>query len=176
MISLEVTMMNWRVCVLLLLHFISLVMNLELQKRKSSIMASRPFSGKFKPNRIMEDDYEEVNTDKVEVDRSKMHKMIEEKENEKVQKVNELEHYLKQMEKLDPDIDKLVNNSFSREELERQVLDHDYMRERHEESKMSESMYSASSEVESKPMSTALQPVKAVKPSIYKPPMPGSSK
>lgn len=72
------------------------------------------------------------------------------------------------MKQYDPEIESLVDANQSREELERQVMDNNYMREKIEEHRMNESMRSDRSN----------QPVKAIafnsksKPNLYKPPIP----
>lgn len=95
-------------------------------------------------------------------------KAIKDKEKERYEKLNEFENYLLQVKQYDPEIESLVDADQSREELERQVMDNNYMREKIEEHRMNESMQSDRSN----------KPVKAIafdtksKPNLYKPPIP----
>ena len=88
--------------------------------------------------------------------------MIEEKEKERMEKLNEFESYLLGMKQYNQEIDDLVDESQSREELERQVMDNNYMREKIEERRMNESMQSDRS---SKPVKAIAFP-KATKPNL----------
>lgn len=90
-----------------------------------------------------------------------------EKEQERNEKLNEFENYLSNVQKFNPEIDDLVDDSQSREELERQVLDNNYLKDRIEERRMNDSMYSDRS---GKPVKALALPSTS-KPNLYKPSM-----
>ena len=78
---------------------------------------------------------------------------------------------MKQFGQFGNDLDQLVDESQSREELEKQVMDNNYVQEKIEEHRMNSSFHSERSN----------QPIKAIaygntsKPNFYKPPMPHSN-
>lgn len=139
----------------------------QISKEQKDKIRSRPFSGKFKPNKITEDKYEELDShaDYDDLDKDALRKKLEDENNERIKRLSEFENMLLGMKSYSQDIDSLIDADDSREELERQVMDNNYMREKIEEKRMNESTYSESSN----------KPVKSIgyipppKPIIYKP-------
>ena len=139
----------------------------QISKEQKEKIRSRPFSGKFKPNKITEDKYEEVNNhiDYDDVDNEALRKKLEVENNERMRRLNEFENMLLGMKSYSQDIDSLIDADESREELERNIMDNNYMRDKIEEKRMNESTYSESSN----------KPVKSIgyipppKPINYKP-------
>ena len=85
-----------------------------------------------------------------------------------MEKLNEFENYLSSIKQFNPEIDDLVDDSQSREELERQVMDNNYVKDRIEEHRMNESFQSDRS---NKPVKALALPSSS-KPNLYKPPVP----
>lgn len=88
-----------------------------------------------------------------------------------MEKLNEFENYLSSIKHFNPEIDDLVDESQSREELERQVMDNNYMKGKIEEHRMNESFQSDRS---NKPVKALALPSSS-KPMLYKPPVPITS-
>ena len=142
---------------------------MQVSNEQKEKIRSRPFSGKFKQNKIAEDKYEELDQqiDYDDVDKEVLRKKLEDENNERLKRLNEFENMLLGMKVYKQEVDSLVDVDESREELERQVMDNNYMREKIEERRMNESINSDSSN----------KPIKAIgyippsKPISYKPKM-----
>ena len=150
----------------------------EISDEQKERIRSRPFSGKYKAPIVKEENYEEIEGDLEvsleESDRESMRKSFQNIAQERENKINEFQNYLENMKHLGSfgnDLDQLVDENQSREELEKQVMDNNYMKDKIEEHRMNSSFHSEGSN----------GPVKAIsfgnstKPNLYKPPMRKSS-
>ncbi|CAI2376509.1 unnamed protein product [Moneuplotes crassus] len=146
---------------------------------------SRPFSGKFKPPRIREEKYEPIAHEEEigleDCDRESTTKSIQDALQEREEKVNEFTNYLENMKQFGAfgqELDQLVDENQSREELQRQVMDNNYMKDRIEEHRMSSSICSESEvdvhsqisyeDLKDQDRNSAEKP----KQILYKPPVP----